>query len=148
MRRRSVALISAAALAVSLLMSASTFALVPSGAPALDGVWTNVDSSSRGYVKLEIVRNLSGSLSIHAWASCSPSPCDNGTHTGRAYSKGVDFENARAFSVTWNDGIATRLLTGRIKSTSSGPRLIVTSFSYFTDGSNRYNYFGVDTFKQ
>jgi hypothetical protein len=133
-------LIVSVAFATVAFMSSSASALSPTG--GLVGTWLNVDSNANGTVKIVISNGANGTLKVHTYGACSPTPCDNGTKTALDYSASVDSSRAKAFTFTANAGFMSEIMTGVLKS----GRLVVTDFSHFTDGSGRYDYVITDTF--
>jgi hypothetical protein len=148
MKRLRVRSFAAAVLSSVILLVASGAVQAIAPAPTqLVGTWVNVHSNTNGIAK--IVIGTSGSdITIHAFGACTPDPCDWGTVNGVAYSKAVDSSVAKGFTATFDSGFATDLLTGKLKQTAAGPRLVVFLFAHFTDGSTRNDYFNKDTFKR
>lgn len=129
----------------SILVVGVVYALQPSNTN-LVGTWINVNPNTRSIVKIIITDNGAGGTRIHAYGSCTPTSCDWGTVPGITYSKSVSQSVGNAFTATYKSGFAIKLVTGNIVVTASGPRLKVITYTRFTDGSNRYNYYSSDTF--
>jgi hypothetical protein len=49
---------------------------------SLVGTWVNVNAATRDIVKI-VLTNSGGSLGVHAFGACSPTPCDWGQVTDR-----------------------------------------------------------------
>jgi hypothetical protein len=148
MKRLRVRSFAAAVLSSVILLVASGAVQAIAPAPTeLVGTWVNVNSNTRGIVKI-VVGKSGSDITIRAYGACTPDPCDWGKVTGAAYSKAIDSSVAKGFTATYDSGFATDLLTGQLKQTSAGPRLVVRDFSHFTDGSTRNDYFNKDTFKR
>lgn len=116
-------------------MEANALPAMISTAP-LAGTWTNTDTATRDIVKVVIIQSGSG-ISVHAYGACSPTPCDWGTVTGIAYAASVSTSAGVAFSAQYNFGFSKVTLTGRL----DGRLMTLESFTQFTDGSERNNYY-------
>ena len=103
---------------------------------ALLGTWCNCDPNTRGIVKIELTEK-SGTLHVHVYGACHPTPCDWGPVAGISYAESVVDNDAIAFTALYDHGFAERILTGRIDCGS----LIVETYSTFKDGSGRSNYY-------
>jgi len=148
MSRRSWWILVLAAVSLITLATASVVtARPPSKAPQLVGTWVNVDKETRGIVKLNIARKGNGRLAVHSYGACYPKPCDNGTVNAFAHSTSVDSSRAKAFSYQSNIGFAVEIVTGQLEDREDGLRLVVNSFTRFTDSSSRYDFFYTDVFK-
>ena len=107
---------------------------------ALIGTWTNIDHATRNIVKIVIAAAGSG-ISVHGFGACSPTPCDWGSVSGLAYSANVSSTTAVAFTAQYRFSFSQVTLTGHIV----GKQLLIESFTHFTDGSGRDDYFSMDT---
>jgi hypothetical protein len=110
---------------------------------SLVGTWVNVNASTRDIVKI-ILTNNGGSLDVHAFGACSPTPCDWGQVKGQAYSASVAGGAAVAFTANYGFGFKNTILTGHL----NGEHLVADDFNVFTDGSGRSPYFTEGTFKK
>ena len=100
------------------------------------GTWKNTNSATRDIV--EIIITASGvSVSVHAFGACSPSPCDWGAVPALAYSTGVGSTPAIGFTANYKFSFSTVTLVGHL----AGHLLDVESFTHFTDGSGRNDYY-------
>ena len=110
---------------------------------SLLGTWVNVNPATRDIVKV-VLTNSGGSLGVHAYGACSPTPCDWGQVTGQAYASSVTGGAAVAFTADYAFGFKNTILTGYLH----GHHLIVDDFNVFEDGSGRSPYFTQGTFKK
>ena len=110
---------------------------------SLVGTWMNVNAATRDIVKI-VLTNNSGSLGVHAYGACSPTPCDWGQVGGQAYAASVAGGSAVAFTANYAFGFKNTILTGHL----SGEHLLVDDFNVFEDGSGRSPYFTEGTFKK
>ncbi len=110
---------------------------------ALVGIWLNTDKATRDIVKIVIAQAGSG-ITVHAFGACSPTPCDWGAVAGFAYSASVSSSPAVALSAQYSFSFSKVILTGHLQ----GSILTVESFTEFTDGSGRNNYYSQMTMKK
>jgi hypothetical protein len=110
---------------------------------SLVGTWVNVNAATRDIVKV-VLANNGGSLEVHAFGACSPTPCDWGQVKGQAYAASVAGGAAVAFTANYGFSFKNTILTGH----RNGEHLIVDDFNVFTDGSGRSPYFTEGTFKK
>jgi hypothetical protein len=110
---------------------------------SLVGTWVNVNSATRDIVKV-VLTNANGTLNVHAYGACSPTPCDWGQVKGMAYAASVSGGNAVAFTANYAFGFKNTILAGHL----NGHNLIVDDFNVFEDGSGRSAYFTEGTFKK
>jgi hypothetical protein len=108
----------------------------------LEGIWINVDSSTRNIVRV-VLTPLGSGIGVHAYGACSPTPCDWGEVAGVAYDASVSGGPAVAFTANYNFGFKTTILTGHLE----GAHLVVEDFNVFHDGSGRASYFDKGTFR-
>ena len=106
------------------------------------GTWVNVDSNTRGMVK--IILGYAGTLRVHAYGACHPNPCDWGTVNGLTYGNSVSSSRAVAFSATYKFSFKTTIVTGSYL----WGYLVVETYDHFTDNSGRYDYFSRYIFKR
>lgn len=110
-----------------------------SSAPLL-GTWVNTNHATRNIVKIVIAAAGSG-ISVHAYGACSPTPCDWGAVAGLDYAASVSSGPAVAFSAQYKFSFSQVILVGHLQ----GKNLLVESFTHFTDGSGRSDYYSTDT---
>jgi hypothetical protein len=138
------------ALVVALLALSSKPAKArpPLNESALVGTWVNVKSTS-GLVKI-VITGSNGSLTLHPYGACSPTPCDWGSHAAFPFSTSVVSSSAMGFNVTILFTFETVRLQGHLVTTSTGQRLLeVTSQTQFTTrGDTRFNYERTENFKR
>ncbi len=110
---------------------------------SLVGTWVNVNPETPDIVKI-VLTNNGGSLGVHAFGACSPTPCDWGQVPGQAYSASVAGGSAVGFTANYKFAFKNTILTGHL----DGAHLVVDDFNVFTDGSGRSPYFTEGTFKK
>jgi hypothetical protein len=98
---------------------------------------------ARDIVKI-VLTTSGGSLGVHAFGACSPTPCDWRQVPGQAYSASVAGGAAVAFTANYGFGFKNTILAGHL----NGAHLIVDDFNVFKDGSGRSPYFSEGTFKK
>jgi hypothetical protein len=101
-------------------------------ADTLLGVWNGVSTGAHALARLELTRAGDGSLLVHAYGACTPTPCDNGVAPAIAYAA----PTGTRFLVPADYGFKRSLLAASI----SAGTLTVTTLSEFTDSSGRSNY--------
>ena len=109
----------------------------------LVGTWLNTDKATPGIVKL-VLLNQEGALIVHAFGSCSPTPCDWGEVEAAVYSSGVSSQEGMAFTASYEFGFMATILAVYLKSGI----LVLDSFNTFKDDSGRCNYFSREFFYQ
>jgi hypothetical protein len=109
-------------------------------ATPLLGTWNNVNPATRDVVKVVIAAAGSG-IKVDAFGACSPTPCNWGNVAGLAYSASVSSSAAIAFSAQYKFSFSQVILTGHLQ----GKNLIIETFTHFTDGSGRDDYYSTDT---
>ena len=135
-----VLVVTAAAVLTVVALSGSAAATSPTG--NLVGTWNNVDPNTRGTVQVVISAGSNGALKVHVFGACHPTPCDNGTTSAFDYSSSTTSATAKAFAFTRRYSFATDIVTGNLKR----GRLVVSDYTHYTDGSNRYDHVDTDTF--
>ena len=108
------------------------------------GIWVNVNNNSQGIRK--IIISKSQHPMIQVFGACSPKACDWGTRQLKAY--GYFSGPATLMEATYELGFATKTLNIILNDDNQGKRLIIDTFTHFTDGSGRKNYFSEATLKQ
>lgn len=106
----------------------------------LVGTWNNVNPATRDIVKVVIAAAGSG-ITVDTFGACSPTPCNWGNVAGLAYAANVSSSPAIAFSAQYKFSFSQVILTGHLQ----GKNLILESFTHFTDGSGRSDYYATDT---
>lgn len=109
-------------------------------AATLVGTWTNVDTATRDLVKV-VITGAGTSINVNPYGACSPAPCNWGVEPAIAYAASVSTTPAVAFTTTFKFSFAVVVVTGHIL----GKQLIVETFTEFTDGSGRSNYYSSNT---
>ena len=99
------------------------------------GVWQNVDSHTRGWIRIEITAQ-GNTLVAHFFGACVPTPCDAGSASAPFEGNPVHLYAVESF--------ATRDFTLSL----AGDTLYVTTFTHFTDNSGRSDYTAQDDFRQ
>ena len=105
--------------------------IAPSPNP-LVGTWV---APGNGIIKL-VLDDSGGTLVVHAFGSCSPTPCDWGKVRGRTYSDNVSSKIATAFTANYDFGFKTTILTGYMRRGA----LVVDSYNTFAPGDTRFDY--------
>jgi len=106
----------------------------------LAGTWKNINPATRDLVKVVIAAAGSG-IKVEAFGACSPTPCDWGSVAGLAYATSVSSSPAVAFSAQYRFSFSQVILVGHLQ----GKNLIIETFTHFTDGSGRSDYYSTDT---
>lgn len=109
----------------------------------LVGNWVNVDAATRGIVRI-VLTDRHGTIGVHVYGACHPTPCDWKEVQGLAYAASVAGGAAVAFTASYDFGFKKTIITGDLE----GRNLVVEDFDTFTDGSGRAAYFGKATFKK
>jgi len=109
----------------------------------LVGTWVNTNPATSGIVKVVLTDNH-GSLRVHLYGACHPSPCDWGEVAGLAYAASIAGGPAVAFTANYGFSFKSTIVNGHIE----GIMLVVEDFSVFTDHSGRAAYFDKGTFKK
>jgi hypothetical protein len=144
-----------AAIAAAALLAAagaqSAFAKRPSGSADVTGVWTNINPGTGSIVKVEVTASALGTLKVHGYGACSPSPCDWGSVYATGYAFDVTSASAESWYATYRFGFKTERLTAiRLSSYNGKPGdfLQVIGQSKFAYGDGRYDYATVDVFQR
>lgn len=114
---------------------AAAVALAP-----LVGTWNNVDHATRDIVKIQITA-VGTALHVDVFGACSPTPCNWGNVSAIAYAANVSSTPAVAFTAHYSFSFSQVVVVGHI----SGKNLILETFTQFTDGSGRSNYYATNT---
>lgn len=101
----------------------------------LIGKWVNCDPNAP-IVRIEFGEK-SGSLTVHVFGKCHPTPCDWGVVPGIPYAESVAANEVVAFSAFYDHGFAERIVTGHFDVGA----LVVEIFTKFKDNSGRSNYY-------
>jgi hypothetical protein len=117
-------------------------ALHPKADPALVATWKNLNGTSPNISKIVIQSTgTTGGITVDAFGNCNPSFCEWGRAPATIYGTTVASTRGRQFQVNIDQGFARKVLFGKLTtSPSTGPRLTVSEFAAFTDGSGRKNY--------
>lgn len=109
-------------------------------AEPLLGCWTNGNGSVRDLARITISTRR-GTLIVEAVGTLNTESCDWGAISGIAYTSSVGSVPAVAFSAQYTFHSSHVILIGHLQ----GKRLLVETFTQFTDNSGRANLYCVDT---
>ena len=107
----------------------------------LVGTWINCDKATRGLVKA-IIGNVRGTLTVHAYGACVPTPCDWKVVKGMAYAESVSSVEAVAFSAFYKFHFKDTIITGHLCCGC----MIIETYNHFTEGSGRSDYYSRECF--
>jgi hypothetical protein len=102
---------------------------------AMVGTWMNVDHATRGLLKIVVATSGPG-ITVHAYGSCTPTPCDWGVVPAVLHAADVSSAAPVAFSAKYKFPFKETEITGVLDHGA----LIVETFEKFTDRSGRSNY--------
>lgn len=148
---RGIGIAALAAAALGFAAPAQATAVPPTASTALSGTWVNVNSASRSVKQVVIAPTRSGTVTVDAFGSCSPTLCEWGRVPAIVYGSNVSsktgaiFQTRQRFLSGTTEWSRTTLL-GRVVRTSSGLRLTLRELTVFEDGSSRRNYTVTETF--
>lgn len=100
------------------------------------GTWNNCDHGTRGLLRVVIAAAGAG-ITVQAFGSCTPTPCDWGKVAGLAYAENVTAPNGIAFTAVYKLGFKETILVGHL----DAGMLMVETFDNFIDGSGRSDYY-------
>jgi len=109
----------------ALLASKKAGAVQPPNS-ALNGTWVNTQSS--GLIEQVVIGGGFGSLGVHLYGFCSPSPCDWGSSGASRFSDGVTSQTAVGFRLTVSSSTDNKTVQGHL--TGSGTLEVTTQISY------------------
>jgi len=112
---------------------------LPVSAKPLVGTWLNADRETGGLASVIIAPKGEG-VTIHVLGACAPNPCNWGVVNGTIYAQNVDSVPAVAFTARYTLSFEQVILVGHLVKGS----LQIESFSHFTDGSHRADYYELD----
>ncbi len=110
------------------------------------GRWKNVNVNTRGITTLDI-KVQGKNVTVHAWGKCHPADCDWGAVRATAYAPNVSSDivkTAKVLTAEFRTSFSRTLLV--IKARRN--KLDVESYTRFTDGSNRSDYWNVYEFRR
>jgi len=119
-----------------------TGAAVVSPAPLL-GIWTNVEPHPRNLVRV-MIEQKGKEIQVHAFGACTPNPCDWLAVPGMVYADSVCGGPAVAFTALYKPSFAEIAMTGQLYKGA----LFVETFTHFTDGSGRADFYYLDILSQ
>ena len=119
------------------------------GLADLLGDWENVDSATRGIIRIQVADN-GGAMQVRAFGACTPTPCDWGAVPATAYapnvgtqvSAGTEYLLAR-FPTSFAE---KEMIIG--PTSAGGGQLQAVVLTRFTDGSRRSNYASTNLFRK
>ncbi|MBE9033112.1 hypothetical protein IQ266_25575 [filamentous cyanobacterium LEGE 11480] len=111
------------------------------------GTWKNSNPNTRGITKLIVKKAAGNKLNIQVFGQCQPKDCDWGKSGLVTYGKSVQDRDHTAATTTYRKSFANTLLTMKL-SPRNRQLLSLSSFTQFTDRSNRQNYFSNARFKK
>ena len=119
----------------------------PIGVSSLVGTWENIKADG-GIIEV-VITEVNGSLEVHPYGSCSPTPCDWGIHPALRFSKGISSSAAIGLQLTINTSFATRYMQGHIITNALGQKFleITTQTKFILRGDLRNDYELVEDFK-
>jgi hypothetical protein len=111
----------------------------PSNDSRLIGTWVSTKADG-GLVEV-VITGGNGSLEVHPYGSCSPTPCNWGIHPALGFSSGVTSYTAIGFQVTINFTFKTVYMQGHLIKTPLGQTLLeITTQSKFVSTDRRWDY--------
>ncbi|MEO6802091.1 MAG: hypothetical protein ABI197_02465 [Granulicella sp.] len=127
---------------MNLPLNFSASAVTPANilAEPLLGRWINGNGSVRDLARISISTRR-GTLIVEAVGTLNTESCDWGAVSGIAYTSSVGSVPAVAFSAQYTFHSSHVILIGHLQ----GKRLLVETFTQFTDNSGRANLYCVDT---
>jgi hypothetical protein len=132
---------------VATMVATSIFAPPASGhLVELLGDWRNVDSNTRGLVRI-VIAEAADAIEVHAWGACHPSLCDWGTVKALPYAPNVDTRlpaGAQYLLATFTTSFSETLLI--IGPSTSSETLSVLEMGRFTRGNGRSNHAHAELF--
>lgn len=105
------------------------------------GNWSNTNRSTRNIVRAEITADNK----LQLFGACSPTPCDMGKVPLVTYGRNVSDTNHMAATAMYSLGF--KKMTVILKKLGAN-RLYLETYSEFTDGSGRQNYWVGETFQK
>ncbi len=109
------------------------------------GTWVNTNRNTSGITRM-IVRSAGRHrLSVQVFGQCQPQDCNWGRTNLITYGNNVQDRNHKESSAIYHKRFANTFLTMRLTPQS---RINLKSFTQFTDGSNRENYFSQANFRR
>jgi hypothetical protein len=106
----------------------------------LVGTWTNLDSDPRDLVMV-LIADRGNSITVETFGAGDYTPSNWGPVTGIAYAANLGGAPAVAFSAQYTFSNTHVILIGHLQ----GNRLLIETFTQFTDGSGRPNLYTADT---
>lgn len=137
-----------AALVPATLLRATPTLAAPTPVPTMLGTWFNNNPATAGIVRINVY-TLFGTVYVHPYGACHPTPCDMGVFKALVYAPNVSSNAGTAFTATANFGFKTTTFTGVLSYPYRAllfPRLTVISYNHFTDRSGRDDYYYTDVF--
>lgn len=104
----------------------------------LNGDWKNVDSHSRGLVRIVVE-----GTKVHPYGACQPAACDWGTARAQSFASAVDARDTFALLANSDSSFDRNVLTISLETDG---RLRVQVFTHYTDHSGRADHSSVEYF--
>jgi len=126
----------------------SSVSTYPKGAPpamvaGMLGTWKNV-AHTGGLAELRISGTVTAPV-VRAAGQCTPNPCDWGARRGITYGASISSTRGTTVLAPYSFGFKKTQLIIRYSVIKGRPRLTVSEFNEFTDGSGRSNYAMTET---
>jgi hypothetical protein len=136
-------LLSASSFIGAVLLASSAHAVAPTNVTGLVGVWNNVNTSTRGIVRV-VVTNTSSGLRFTSYGACTPTPCVHSTVVAYPHSASVSSNTAVGFTAFRNSGFKY----ARFSAVRYGSYLRLDQFSTFASGDSRKDYTSTEYFRR
>jgi hypothetical protein len=114
------------------------------------GDWKNVNPNTRSIVRI-LITDVGGTIEIHPWGACSPTPCDLGTVKATAYSPDVGAPlptNAQYLQAEFKTSFSVRTIIIGPAPAPGGNLFAVVLTQFADNGDRRSAYASADTFKK
>ena len=112
-------------------------AMVVRASPDLLGDWR---ADGNGISRVVVSPGGPGWVRLSAYGACSPTPCKWGGVQGRLYAENAGSLSGTAATATYDFGFDRVILTAHLSRKREPPLLRVETYTHFTDGSSRSDY--------
>lgn len=109
------------------------------------GNWVNVNSNTRGITRFVVTAPQPNTLKVQVFGKCHPTDCAWGVTQFTTYGSTVQDSNHKEATAVYNQSFANDFLTFALRGAN---RMLLQSFTQFTDHSARQNYFAQEQFKR